>query len=54
MKIVNNQHSNYLDSLSEKEKKALHIAKSHLGILFNLDKTNGYIQWVLKQTKEKS
>lgn len=42
----------YIMSLSEKEKKALEIAKSHLGSLFTLCKTTGYIQW-LKQNKTK-
>lgn len=49
---MENEYSNYLASLSEKERKALHIAETHLGILFNLEKTNGFIQW--KQKKEKA
>lgn len=47
--MKNVDFSNYLASLSEKERKALHIAETHLGILFNLEKTNGYIQWKLKE-----
>ena len=39
------QEQQYINSLSEKEKKALEIAKKHLGTLFTLCKTTGYIQW---------
>jgi hypothetical protein len=35
----------YLDTLSEKEKKAYHIAKSHLGSSFQLEKSNTFLQW---------
>ena len=35
----------YLDSLSEKEKKSYEIAREHLGMSFQLDKSNGYIKW---------
>jgi hypothetical protein len=44
----------YINSLSEKEKKALEIAKNHLGSLFTLCKTTGYIQWkkkIIEQNK---
>jgi hypothetical protein len=43
-------HTTYFASLSEKERKALQIAETHLGILFNLEKTNGYQQWLQKQS----
>lgn len=39
----------YLNSLTEKEKKAYEIAKQHLGSLFTLEKTNGFIQWKNQQ-----
>jgi hypothetical protein len=42
----------YTNSLTEKEKKALEIAKKHLGSLFTLSKTAGYIHW-FKQNKTK-
>jgi hypothetical protein len=42
----------YINSLSEKEKKALEIAKNHLGTLFTLCKTTGYIQWKKKTEKK--
>jgi len=35
----------YLESLSEKEKKAYEIAKSHLGMSFQIEKANGFIKW---------
>ena len=43
----------YMHSLTEKEKKALEIAKNHLGTLFTLIKTTGYIQWKKKTKTEK-
>ena len=36
----------YLDSLSEKEKKSYEIAKEHLGMSFQLDKSVGYLKWL--------
>ena len=38
----------YLDSLSEKEKKGYEIAKSHLGMSFDLEKSIGYLEWKKK------
>jgi len=35
----------YLNSLSEKEKKAYNIAKGHLGMSFQLEKSLGYLKW---------
>ena len=34
----------YIESLSEKELKAYHIAKSHLGSSFSLEKSKGFIE----------
>ena len=42
----------YLDSLTEKEKKGYEIAKSHLGMSFDLEKSIGYLEW--KNKKETS
>ena len=39
----------YIASLSEKELQAYHIAKSHLGTSFSLEKSLGFIKW--KQTR---
>lgn len=38
----------YLNSLSEKEKKGYEIAKSHLGMSFDLEKSIGYLEWKKK------
>ena len=35
----------YLMTLSEKEKKAYEIAKEHLGMSFQIEKSNGFIKW---------
>jgi hypothetical protein len=35
----------YIDSLHEKEKKGYEIAKSHLGLSFQLEKSLGYLQY---------
>jgi hypothetical protein len=35
----------YLESLSIKEKKAYEIAKSHLGMSFQLNKSTGFLTW---------
>jgi hypothetical protein len=35
----------YLESLSEKERKAYEIAKDHLGMSFQLEKSSGYNKW---------
>ena len=45
---------NYYNSLSLKEKVAFNIAKEHLGSLFDIIKTNGYMEWEKKQTKTKN
>jgi len=36
----------YLESLNERERKAYSIAKSHLGMSFTLEKSNGYLTWI--------
>lgn len=36
----------YLETLNEKELQAYHIAKSHLGMSFTLEKSNGFLNWV--------
>lgn len=42
----------YVESLSEKELKAYHIAKSHLGTSFNLEKSRGFLDWKNKIADE--
>jgi hypothetical protein len=36
----------YLETLSEKERKSYEIAKEHLGMSFQLDKSVGYLKWL--------
>lgn len=36
----------YLDSLNDKDRKALEIAKSQLGSSFNIEKSIGFIHWM--------
>jgi hypothetical protein len=43
----------FLDSLNEKERMAYHIAKSHLGTMFSLDKCNAFLEWVKNKETEK-
>lgn len=35
----------YLKSLTKKERMGYEIAKSHLGLSFQLEKSNGYLEW---------
>lgn len=37
---------NYIASLNEKEYKAYLIAKDHLGDSFQIEKSNGFIDWL--------
>ena len=39
----------YLKTLTEKERKAYEIAKSHLGLSFQLEKSIGYLEWKKKE-----
>jgi hypothetical protein len=43
----------YLTSLSEKEQKAYKIAKSHLGMSFQLEKSIGFLKWLKNVVKDK-
>ena len=43
----------YVDTFNEKEKKAYYIAKTHLGMSFDLSKSIGYNEWK-KKKQEKS
>ena len=38
--------TNYLNSLNEKEKISLEIAKKMLGDSFQIEKSIGYINWI--------
>lgn len=53
IRIMNEEElNNYYLSLSPKEQHAFHIAKEHLGSLFDITKTNGFLQWKQGQTKK--
>ncbi len=41
----------YLTSLSAKEQQAYEIAKEHLGSLFDITKSNGFLAWKAKNGK---
>jgi hypothetical protein len=40
----------YLESMSDKEKKAYEIAKDHLGMSFQIEKSIGYINFIKYHT----
>lgn len=42
----------YLQSLSPKEIKAYHIAKNHLGMSYQYEKSIGYLAWKKQQTEK--
>ena len=42
----------YIASLEPKEKQAYEIAKTHLGSLLTLEKTNHFIKWINLRKKE--
>jgi transcription initiation factor IIE alpha subunit len=52
--LKNDKEKEFLDSLNDKERMAYHIAKSHLGTMFSLDKCNAFLEWVNeRQEKER-
>ena len=46
VKTLKNLQEQYLETLSEKERKSYEIAKEHLGMSFQLDKSVGYLKWL--------
>jgi hypothetical protein len=46
--IEMDQATLYLTSISLKEFKAYEIAKSHLGTSFDLERSNGFLEWKKK------
>jgi hypothetical protein len=44
----------YLASLTPKELQGYHIAKSHLGMTYQYEKTNGFIDWKKKQSADQT
>lgn len=45
----NTMIEDYKKSLTEKELKAYKIAESHMGTLFQVEKTAGFLEWKKKQ-----
>jgi len=39
----------YLNTFTEKERQAYIIAKDHLGMSFDMEKSNGFIEWLQKR-----
>jgi len=42
----------YLKSLSPKEFKAFLIAREHLGTSFDIEKSIGFLKWLINRTKQ--
>ena len=47
--LLASQIERYLGSLSPNDKKGYQIAKDHLGCSFQIEKSNGFLQWLKKQ-----
>jgi hypothetical protein len=45
-------YDEYLGQLSEKEKMAYEIAKSHLKSSFSLERSIGFIEWLKKKEEQ--
>ena len=45
----NSFEKKYIETLSQKEMKSYEIAKDHLGMSFQLDRSVGYLAWLSKQ-----
>jgi len=50
VKSLKTLQEQYLETLSEKERKSYEIAKEHLGMSFQLDKSVGYLKWLKSRT----
>ncbi len=53
MDNIQEQIKLYLASLTSKQYKSYLIAKDHLGMSFQIEKSNGFLNW-LKMTKKAS
>jgi len=47
------EEKTFIKSLDEKELMAYNIAKSHLGTLFSLEKSNAFLEWKAKIQEDK-
>jgi|TARA_B100000035_G_C20990226_1_gene549799 hypothetical protein len=54
MTNIEEMQKEYVKSFNEKEKKAYEIAKSHLGMSFDLEKSIGFREWKQKQQQQNS
>lgn len=45
---IDEMDNKYVNSFTEKEKKAFEIAKQHLATSFDLSKSNGFNEWKKK------
>lgn len=43
----------YIASFDEKHKIAYEIAKSHLGMSYQVEKSNGFLEWKKKEQEKK-
>ena len=43
----------YIATFDEKHKIAYEIAKSHLGMSYQVEKSNGFLEWKKKKDEEK-
>jgi hypothetical protein len=50
LKTLKSLQEQYVETLSEKERKSYEIAKEHLGMSFQLDKSVGYLKWLKTRT----
>jgi hypothetical protein len=50
VKTLKSLQEQYVETLSEKERKSYEIAKEHLGMSFQLDKSVGYLKWLKTKT----
>jgi|TARA_B110000967_G_C18859141_1_gene548912 hypothetical protein len=51
MKTQEELEKEYINTFTDKEKKAYEIAKSHLGMSFQIDKSIGFNEWKQKNAK---
>lgn len=49
MENLEEEMKKYLETLSEREYKAYEIAKDHLGMSFQLEKSLGFLEWFKKE-----
>jgi hypothetical protein len=50
--IKTNMVEEYLNSLTDQEKKTMNIAQDHLGTSFNILKSIGFIRWNEQRSKD--